>query len=331
MFKKKINTIIAFTCMVLHTTVFAQVENSIVPIMEKYEKIENIPMQKLSANHFNEISAALGNVNHKVRIVTFNLLCDDRENNSEEINKWHNRLSRVVELFNEMQPDIICVQEQYQRQLDALLPRLGDHYSFYGSPRGDGEVNGVIYRNDRFQLIQGSVITIPSQGRPKSNTVTMAQLKDSKTDKLFAVFNTHMTFSSNNEREWEAEFITKEMSQVAQSMPVILTGDLNMFPCHLEESFPYFDGDNVHRILTKDLLKDSQQVALLGHVGPLSTFTNIVGDNIPFRGLGTPGVMLDRIYVGPGIEVLIHAVQSGTIEGHFPSDHMPVIVDIISL
>jgi endonuclease/exonuclease/phosphatase family metal-dependent hydrolase len=235
----------------------------------------------------------------------------------------------VIELFNEMHPDIICTQEQYQHQLDAWLPQLGNHYSFYGSPRGDGEVNGVIYRNDRFKLIQGSVIVIPSLVRPKPNTVTMVQLKDLKTGKSLAVFNTHMTFSSNNERELEAEFIIQEMSQVSNHMPVILAGDLNTFPCRLDQPFPFFDGDYVHRILTKSLLKDSQEVALLGHVGPLGTFTNVDGDKIPFKGLGTPGAMLDHVYVGQGIEVLIHAVEGGTIDGCFPSDHMPVVVDFI--
>lgn len=331
MFKKNCLIIISSFCLFLQSSGFALIENSVVPTVAKYENVERLPKDKIADDQFYEIFAAFDHRYAKMRIVTYNLLCDDREEKSEEINKWHNRIPRIVELLSEMQPDIICVQEQYQRQLDVLLPLLGDEYSFYGSPRSDGEVNGIIYRNDRFQLIEGSVTTIPPKYHRKTNTLTMTQLKDVKTGQSFAVFNIHLCFSSNNQRGFEAEQIIKQMTEVAQHMPVMLAGDLNLFPFHLENSFPYFDGQHVHRILTKSgLLKDSQEIALLGHVGPLSTFTCLPdGDGTPFKGLGTPGVMLDRLYVSQGIEVLIHAVQPGTVDGCFPSDHMPVFVDFI--
>jgi endonuclease/exonuclease/phosphatase family metal-dependent hydrolase len=329
MFKKQCFIAISSLCVLFQTFLSAAIENSVVPTIKKFENIENLPKEKINDRQFKVIEKALSQIDQKVRIVSYNLLCDDREGKSEEINKWHNRLPRVVELFQEMQPDVFCVQEQYQHQLDAWLPQIGENYSFYGSPRGDGEVNGILYRNDRLDLICGDVMRIPSQ-REKFNTVTMAQLRDLKTGKSFAIFTLHMSFSSNNERADEAEFILKQMTSVAQQMPVILTGDLNLFPIHLEESFPYFDGGYVHQILTKELLKDSQEIALLGHVGPLSSFTNLPGpDTRPFQGLGTPGVMLDRAYVSQGIEVIIHAVEPAKVNGCFPSDHMPLLVDFI--
>lgn len=327
MINKKYFTIISCFCLTLQASVFAFVENSVVPLVEKYEQIENIPAEKLSDNHYNEIKNALSHIDQKVRLVTYNLLCDDRETQSQEINKWRHRLPRVVELFKEMQPDLICVQEQYQHQLDAWLPQLCN-FAFYGSPRGDGEVNGVAYRKDRFELLESSVTIIPGS-RIKHNTITMIQLKDLQTGHKFAVFNTHLTYSSNNERELEALFITELMTQISKQMPVMLTGDLNTFPCRFDEKFPYFDGDYVHRVFTKKLLKDSQEVALLGHLGPVSTFTNAIGNGIPFKGLGTPGVILDHIYVDAGINVLMHAIQPGTVEGCFPSDHMPVFIDFL--
>lgn len=324
MFKKFI-----ISCLVLNAIVFADVENSIIPTIDKLEKIENIPKNKVSDSHFNKISGVLSQIDQKVRLVTYNLLCDDREQKVEEMNKWHNRIPRVIELVNEMRPDIICVQEQYQHQLNAWVPQLGKHYSFYGSPRFDGEVNGVIYRNDRFNLIEASVLTIPTN-RSKTNTVTITKLMDSKTGKSFAILNIHMTYSSNIERENEAEFITKQVREVVKDMPLILAGDLNMFPFLADQPFPYFDGDYVHLVLTQDVLKNSQERSLLGHVGPTGTFTNVSSDDpAPFKGLGVPGVMLDRIYISEGVDVIIHAVQSGTVNNYFPSDHMPLLIDFI--
>ena len=48
-----------------------------------------------------------------------------------------------------------------------------------------------------------------------------------------------------------------------------------------------------------------------------------------FKGTGTPGIILDYIYVSKKITVLTHAVELGTVDGHFPSDHMPVLIDFL--
>lgn len=112
-------------------------------------------------------------------------------------------------------------------------------------------------------------------------------------------------------------------------MPVVFMGDLNTFPNRPDMSFPALDGDYVDQILTKKTLHDSLHVSVGGHVGPISTFTNKDPDVIPFQGTGTPGVFLDHIYVSKEITVLMHAVQPGTVDGHFPSDHMPVVVDCV--
>lgn len=122
----------------------------------------------------------------------------------------------------------------------------------------------------------------------------------------------------------------EQIIPVAEQMPVLLTCDLNTFPNRLDlNRLPYYDGDYIHRLLTKNVFRDSFEVSLLGHLGPISTFTNAPEDGIPFQGFGTPGVFLDRIYVSKEIIVLIHAVQSGTVNGYFPSDHMPVIIDYL--
>ena len=92
---------------------------------------------------------------------------------------------------------------------------------------------------------------------------------------------------------------------------------------------PFFDGDYIHRILTKGSLRDTRELSLLGHVGPISTFTNDPDDVHPFQGRGTPGVFLDHIYATKDVTILLHAVQPATVQGEFPSDHMPLIVDFI--
>jgi endonuclease/exonuclease/phosphatase family metal-dependent hydrolase len=40
-------------------------------------------------------------------------------------------------------------------------------------------------------------------------------------------------------------------------------------------------------------------------------------------------VILDHIYVAGAVEVLLHAVEPARVDGHFPSDHMPLIADLL--
>lgn len=155
-------------------------------------------------------------------------------------------------------------------------------------------------------------------------------LKDLKTGKVVYVFNTHMPLSNIEKREANAHKIAQVIEQFAEKRAVIFTGDLNTFPGRLDlKDLPFHDGDYIHRILSKGSLRNSQAESLLGHFGPLSTFTDNGRDAKPFQGTGTPGIILDYIYVSKGITVLTHATEQGTVEGHFPSDHMPVLIDFL--
>lgn len=328
-FKKIINSsiVLLFTFSICLGTV----ENSVIPLMEKFELIENLPIKKYSDNQYSEIVEVLNHKNERLRLVSYNMLFNLYDQNLDEVNRWPQRLPRIVELIEEMQPDIIGVQELYQNQLDDLLPYINDTFKFYSKPCGDGEFNGIFYRKDRFEILDSTIwyMTEGSNG-PGTDTLTMLKLKDLKTNQVFAVFNSHLAFSKINKRESQARFIAEHVAPFAKQIPVIFTGDLNTFPNRLDlVNLPAYDGDYIHRILTKDHLKDAKETALLGHLGPLSTFTNVSDDGVPFTGLGTPGVFLDHIYVSKGITVLLHAVHPGTVNGHFPSDHMPVLMDFI--
>jgi len=307
------------------------IENSIVPLVAKYESIENLPVTKYSINQYAEIASALQHKPECLRLATYNVLYNRYDHTLEDINRWPQRLPRIVELLNEMRPDILGVQELYSDQLEDLLKYVGETYAFFSCPYEEGELNGIFYRKDRFKLIDSHVwyMTSPPNA-PISDTLTMVQLKDLQTGKSIAVFNTHFTFSKIDKRELQARFIAEHIQSFAQKMPYVLTGDLNTFPNRLElGNLPFYDGDYLHRQLIRGGLTDAKDLSILGHLGPISTFTNGSQDDPrAFHGTGTPGIFLDRIYVSPGIQVLIHAVQSGTVEGHYPSDHMPIFIDL---
>lgn len=307
------------------------VENSVVPLVAKFEKIENLPAKKYSKMQFEEIAAALSRKQESVRVATFNMLFNLHDQDLPSENRWPQRLPRIVEVLAEMQPDVMGVQELYPSQLNDLMPSLEKEYDFVSLPCEDGELNGIFYRKSRLELVKSQIwyMSPTSNGRG-SETLTMLQFKDQLTGRAFAVFNTHLAFSKVDKRNDQVHFIGEQIDPVAQEMPVFLTGDMNTFPQRLDlGKLPFYDGDYVHRLLTKHELHDSKEMSILGHLGPIGTFTNSSDDGIPFKGTGTPGVFLDHIYISKGITVLIHAVQPGTVGGLFPSDHLPLFIDAI--
>ncbi len=311
---------LVFIFLFLTSVCLGAVENSVIPVMEKFEQIENLPEQKFTKNQFSEISAALSHSDEKIRLVTYNMLFDLYDHDLEEVNRWPQRMPRVVELVRSMQADIVNTQELYPSQFEDLSAALEEFTFFAGQKVSGGESYGIFYRTDRFELISEEV----------NYPLATVQLKDIKTGKEVYVYNTHMPFSNMEQRETNARLIAEVLEPLAQDNALVFTGDLNTFPGMLEmDKFPFYDGDYIQRILSQGSLKNSQSVSLLGHFGPLSTFTNTGTETSPFQGTGTPGVFLDHVFVSPKVQVLTHGVECGTVEGHYPSDHMPVVVDFL--
>lgn len=48
-----------------------------------------------------------------------------------------------------------------------------------------------------------------------------------------------------------------------------------------------------------------------------------------FKESGVPGIILDRIYSNQNSLILIHGIEPAKVDNHFPSDHMPVVVDFL--
>lgn len=321
------------------TTLFSQpqcaepgLENSVIPFVEKLEIFDDTQTHKRYApEQLKEIQDLVVLRGEKVRLVSYNMLFNLFDQNLEECNRWPERLPRILYLLSEMDPDVICVQELYADQLADLQVALPT-YTFYGKQGGDGEHNGMFYKRNRFQLTDSKVtaMTPDSKTVPNAETLTMIKLKDLSNGKSFTVFNTHLAFSKAAKRVFQAQFIEKTIGSFAKKQPVILAGDFNVFPNRPDiGTLPFLDGDFIHRILSSanSFVRDAREYAALGHVGPIATFTS--EDSTPFQRVGTPGVILDRIYVSSSVKVLVHAIQPAKVDGHFPSDHLPVFIDFI--
>ena len=324
------NLLLIFFICSLTTASFA-IENSIIPEIESIENLNDFDLNKYTTNQANEIKGVLEQLDQRIRIVSYNLLFDRYDHNLEEEYRWPNRLSRVVEMFNEMNADVVGVQELFPSQLDDLMQHLAEKYKFIGKPCKNGEINGIFFKKDRFTVLDTRIWYL-SKDNAASSTLTMLKLKDKVNNKAFAVFNTHLAFSNIEKREMQARLMRKHITNfiAEESCPSILTGDLNTFPNRSDlKRLPFYDGDYIQNIIKGDHFIDAMDAAVLGHLGPLSTFTNEESGTTPFKGTGTPGVFLDHVYVTKDVTVLLHAINPGQVNGRFPSDHMPVIADIM--
>ncbi|MFA8449761.1 MAG: endonuclease/exonuclease/phosphatase family protein [Bacteroidales bacterium] len=257
-----------------------------------------------------------------MKVMTYNIGYD---NSSTGNWAWKNRSPILVDQIRYYKPDIIGVQEALSNQMDDLREMLFDYESF-GVGRDDGGSKGefaaIFFRMDRFRL-QGKgtfwLSSTPDKPGSKSwNTslpriVTYVELEDLKSKEEFFVFNTHWDNVSEEARINSAKLLLKKIQKIAGNKKLLILGDFNAVLNSAEMK---------ELIQNKDaLLKDSRQASQEIAWGPDYTF---IGKNF------TPekGNVIDHILVNIGIEVLKYAVLSDNFYGVYPSDHLPVFVEI---
>jgi endonuclease/exonuclease/phosphatase family metal-dependent hydrolase len=308
------------------------IKHSVIPVIEAYECIDKLSADKYSKEQFAEIQKMLKNKENRLRLVTYNMLFNQCDDIYEEGYKWDARLPRIVALLEEMDADIMGVQELYQEQVLTLRPWIEKKYHLYTKPLGKGEHCGILYKKERFKVEKGEILKMPSTppGQEHADTLILLTLRDLKTNQRITILNTHFNFTDAECRLKQAQFVINQVKKLSKKTAVVLMGDLNTFAHRLElKKLPFYDGDYLHHLLTQKYLKDAKEEAVLGHLGPIATFTNEGEDPAPFKGRGTPGIFLDHIYVSSKVKVISHAVQPATVGGYYPSDHMPLISDIL--
>jgi len=243
---------------------------------------------------------------------------------SDGENAWPNRKALAVSMIRFYDPDIFGVQEALKGQVNDLTSDLNE-YDWLGVGRDDGHEAGeymaIFYKPSRFKLLKHDTFwlsetpEIPGLGWDAAyiRVVTWAQFEDLNTGKLFYHFNTHFDNRGELARQESAKLLLTRIREIVGDIPFLVTGDFNCNP----DSEPY-------DILTAtELLRDAKTISRTPHHGPSRTF-----NGFDLETLKTAEQPIDFIFVSESVEVLKHATLSDTIDGYFPSDHMPVIAEI---
>ena len=128
--------------------------------------------------------------------------------------------------------------------------------------------------------------------------------------KEFYYLNTHFDHVGETARTESSRLLINEIAKYSADYPIILSGDFN-----------YTSNSEGYKIITSKL-SDSKYISK----------AESIGGNITFNGFGNdikPDNKIDFIFVNDKVEVLNHIIDTTTFNVLYPSDHYPVIAEIL--
>jgi endonuclease/exonuclease/phosphatase family metal-dependent hydrolase len=254
-----------------------------------------------------------------LKLMTYNIRLDvetDAENN------WTNRKDFFASQIQFYEPDIFGVQEAKPNQVNdisTLLPQ----YSTIGIGRdgiGKGESSSIFFKTERFKVMETSTFWLsetPDQiskgwDAAFNRVCTYGLFKDLKTNKNFWVFNTHLDHIGELARTNGIQLILSKIATLnTKKFAVIFMGDFNSIP----------SDDRI--IALKKEMDDTRDISIEKPFGPSGTF-NGFKHNEPVTEL------IDYIFISKNcnLKVKKQAVLSDSKDLKYPSDHLPVFVEM---
>jgi len=255
-----------------------------------------------------------------LKLMTYNIRLDVE---SDGENKWSNRKDYLTSQIQFYEPDIFGVQEAKPNQVLDIASAL-PAYNYVGIGRdenGLGESSSIYFKKDRFELVQSNTFwlsetpDIISKGWDAAfnRVCTYALFKDLKTKTNFWVFNTHLDHMGELAKTNGIQLILNKIKSLnTQKYSVFFMGDFNSKPTE-------------NRIISlKKEMQDSREISVEKPFGPSGTF-NGFKHNEPVTEL------IDYIFISKNnhFKVQKYAILRNSKDSKYPSDHFPVLVELI--
>lgn len=257
-----------------------------------------------------------------IRAMTFNIRYNEPR---DGVNAWPNRKSKVADVITKYRADLIGVQEaQFDqlKDLELLLPEL----AWVGVGRTDGKIGGefsaILYKRSRFTLLDTNTFWLSEAPETPGSKgwdadypriVSWARFRDRVTKKTFYHFNTHFDHRGEKARVESSRLLLGRVRSIAGRSPFVVTGDFNAR-----------ESTDVYKILVSGSpakLVDTRYSSRSDHTGPASTFNE-------FKEL-VPEMKIDYIFVSEKTRVARHVAIDDRPGGLWPSDHLPVLAEIV--
>ncbi|PIF53654.1 endonuclease/exonuclease/phosphatase family protein [Flavobacterium sp. 2] len=254
-----------------------------------------------------------------LKIMTYNIRLNVA---SDGENAWPNRKDYFMSQVQFYSPDIFGVQEATPSQVIDIASGM-PKYSKFGIGReegGTGEACTIYYKKDRFKLQESNTFwlsetpNVVSRGWDAAcnRVCTYGLFTDLKTKKTFYVFNLHLDHMGEVARVKGVQVVLEKIKTInTKKYPVFLMGDFNSEP-------------NTPQIAEiKKVMDDTRDVSKEKPFGPSGTFNN-------FKHNEPVTLLIDYIFISKnsGLIVQKHAVLSDSKDLKYPSDHLPVLIEI---
>jgi len=252
-------------------------------------------------------------------IMTYNIRYDNPHDGE---NQWTNRKEFLCDQIAGTKPDILGIQEGLHHQV-MYLDSVFIDYTYVGIGRDDGKKKGeysaIFYNHKKFEVLESSTFWLSSTPNIVSvgwdasmeRICTYGLFRNKNTGQKIWVFNTHFDHIGNEARSQSARLIWQKINELNKGkLPVILMGDFNLKP--ISEPILYI----------ASTLQDSKTISLSIAEGPVGTFNGFrISEPILDR--------IDYVFVSKNnIQVNKYAVLSDIRNLRYPSDHLPVLVEL---
>lgn len=252
-------------------------------------------------------------------LMTYNIRYD---NPMDGENVWSKRKEDVVCLIKFYEPVIFGTQEGLPHQvayIDENLP----NFDFVGEGRdggNNGEFTAIFYQKNQFEVLKTKTFWLSlTPDTPSKNwdaalprICTYALFKEKETGVLFWIFNAHFDHIGQQSRLNSVDLILKKInSENIENYPVFFMGDLNSEP-----SNEVISKINSHLTDTFDITANTP-------FGPTGTFNGFEFHKPVTR-------KIDYIFISNDsqIEVNKHAILSNSKNLKYPSDHLPIYIEV---
>ncbi|MEU5531825.1 endonuclease/exonuclease/phosphatase family protein [Streptomyces sp. NPDC020362] len=251
----------------------------------------------------------------RLQVMSFNL----RFASTADPHSWADRRPVMRALLRREHPHVLGTQEGLYQQLRDIEADLGRQYAWIGTGREGGsrdEFAAIFYDVRRLAPVEHYTFWL--SGTPeviRSNTwgaafpriVTWIRFRDLRErGREFYVLNTHFDHASQNARGHSATLTAERIAALDRSLPVVVTGDFNV-AAHRNTVYDTMLGAG---------LADTWDSAA-ERSAPYGTFHG-------YKPLTPGGDRIDWILATPGVTAHRAAVNTFSVNGRFPSDHLPV-------
>ena len=272
----------------------------------------------------------------EVRIMSYNILTNSARTRKTIRKRWENRKDSVLKHIQRFNPDILGLQECLEDQESDIKKALGS-YLFYGEGtmgKGKGPRNLIGFQTQVFELLDQGTFWLSETPHQASKSWDSAhyrvcgwvKLEHKVSGRLYFYLNTHLDHQGSVARRLGVKVILGEILKWQQAFPnayFVLTGDFNANPTKT----PYKE------VEASDLLADSFHIAQ-ARKGKLYSFSGIDRSWHINRWLlfwfykDFMHHRIDHLFVSKNISVGMYQISDWAEGKCYPSDHLPVIVDL---